>query len=112
MPEIPRVAVLDDYRRTAHRYAAWDFLPEGARLTCFSEHLGGPEEVIGALEPFDVVVAMRARTPFPAEMLAGLPYLRPYSQHERTTPHHPRTRTRTHTHTHTHTRKGTHHDHQ
>ncbi|MHC5261511.1 D-2-hydroxyacid dehydrogenase family protein [Streptomyces sp. UC4497] len=76
MPEIRRVAILDDHQHAAHRYAAWDSLPEGARLTFFHEHLGGPEEVIAALEPFDVVVAMRERTPFPAEVLDRLPNLR------------------------------------
>ncbi|MEU9191100.1 D-2-hydroxyacid dehydrogenase family protein [Streptomyces sp. NPDC048484] len=76
MPEIRRVAILDDYQRTAHRYAAWDSLPEGTQLTCFSEYLGGIEEVVAALRPFDVVVAMRERTPFPAEVLDQLPNLR------------------------------------
>ncbi|WP_447035499.1 D-2-hydroxyacid dehydrogenase family protein [Streptomyces sp. DSM 118878] len=76
MPEVRRVAILDDYQHTAHRFAAWETLPEGAHLTYFSEHLGGPEEVIAALRPFDVVVAMRERTPFPAEVLGRLPNLR------------------------------------
>ncbi|GAA1900893.1 D-2-hydroxyacid dehydrogenase family protein [Streptomyces durmitorensis] len=76
MPEIRRVAILDDYQRTAHRYAAWDSLPEGTQLTYFSAHLDGPEEVTAALQPFDVVVAMRERTPFPAEVLDRLPNLR------------------------------------
>ncbi|MER0483322.1 hypothetical protein ABR737_34135 [Streptomyces sp. Edi2] len=76
MPEIRRVATLDDYQRTAHRHAAWDSLPEAAHLTYFFEHLGSPEEVIAALEPSDVVVAMRERTPFPADVLDRLPNLR------------------------------------
>lgn len=71
MPEIRRVAILDDYQHTAHRYAAWDSLPEGAHLTSFFEHLGSPEEVIAALEPFDVVVAMRERTPSPPRCSTG-----------------------------------------
>ncbi|MDP9615860.1 MULTISPECIES: D-2-hydroxyacid dehydrogenase family protein [Streptomyces] len=76
MPEIRRVAILDDYQRVAHRYADWNTLPGGARLTVFTEHLGGPGEVVAALEPFDVVVAMRERTAFPAEVLDRLPNLR------------------------------------
>ncbi|MFI1675875.1 hypothetical protein [Streptomyces sp. NPDC020607] len=58
MPDIRRVAILDDYQHTAHRYAAWDSLPEGAHLTYFFEHLGSTGEVITTLEPFDVVVAI------------------------------------------------------
>ncbi|MFJ8828318.1 D-2-hydroxyacid dehydrogenase family protein [Streptomyces sp. NPDC102467] len=76
VPEIHRVAILDDHQHTAHRYADWESLPEGARLTYFFEHLDGPAEVIAALRPFDVVVAMRERTPFPAEVLDRLPNLR------------------------------------
>ncbi|OON75344.1 D-2-hydroxyacid dehydrogenase family protein [Streptomyces tsukubensis] len=76
MPEIRRVAILDDYQHTADRYADWESLPEGSRLTWFHKHLGDHEEVIAALEPFDVVVAMRERTPFPAEVLDRLPNLR------------------------------------
>ncbi|WP_411144405.1 D-2-hydroxyacid dehydrogenase family protein [Streptomyces sp. x-80] len=76
MPEIHRVAILDDYQQVAHRYADWSALPDGARLSVFTEHLGGPEQVVAALEPFDVVVAMRERTAFPAEVLDGLPNLR------------------------------------
>ncbi|MYV96700.1 D-2-hydroxyacid dehydrogenase family protein [Streptomyces sp. SID3343] len=76
MPEIRRVAILDDYQQAAHQYADWSTLPEGARLTVFTEHLGGPDEVTAALEPFDVIVAMRERTAFPAGVLDRLPNLR------------------------------------
>ncbi|WP_253209510.1 D-2-hydroxyacid dehydrogenase family protein [Streptomyces niphimycinicus] len=76
MPEIHRVAILDDYQGVARRYADWSTLPDGARLTAFTEALGGPEDVIAALEPFDVVVAMRERTAFPAEVIDRLPRLR------------------------------------
>ncbi|KOG61414.1 D-2-hydroxyacid dehydrogenase family protein [Streptomyces varsoviensis] len=75
MPELHRVAILDDYQRVAHRYADWDALPGHPELTVFTEHLGGPDDVVAALEPFDVVVAMRERTPFPAAVLDRLPNL-------------------------------------
>lgn len=76
MPEIRRVAILDDYQGVARRYADWSTLPDGARLTVFTEPLGGSEDVIAALEPFDVVVAMRERTAFPAAVIDRLPNLR------------------------------------
>ncbi|MEU7043224.1 D-2-hydroxyacid dehydrogenase family protein [Streptomyces varsoviensis] len=75
MPELHRVAILDDYQRVAHRYADWDALPGHPELTVFTEHLGGPDDVVAALEPFDAVVAMRERTPFPAAVLDRLPNL-------------------------------------
>lgn len=69
-----RIAVLDDYQNAAHRFADWDSL--GADVVFFHEHLGDTHAVTKALEGFDVVVAMRERTPFPAERLAALPALR------------------------------------
>lgn len=69
-----RVAVLDDYQRAAHRFADWDGL--GADVTFFDEHLPGTDALVRALSGYDVIVAMRERTPFTAERLALLPELR------------------------------------
>ncbi|WP_433801694.1 D-2-hydroxyacid dehydrogenase family protein [Actinomycetospora sp. CA-084318] len=69
-----KVALLDDYQRLARTTAAWDRLD--AEVTSFDHHLGGPDDVVAALEPFDVVVAMRERTAFPAGVLRRLPNLR------------------------------------
>ncbi|RCG17702.1 D-2-hydroxyacid dehydrogenase family protein [Streptomyces reniochalinae] len=71
-----RVAILDDYQEVAHQYADWSALPNDARVTVFTEPLGGTEDVAAALQPFDVVVAMRERTPFPAAVTGSLPNLR------------------------------------
>ncbi|MFE9004076.1 D-2-hydroxyacid dehydrogenase family protein [Streptomyces sp. NPDC007875] len=76
MPEIHRVAILDDYQGVARGYADWGTLPDGAHLRVFTEPLGGSEDVIAALEPFDVIVAMRERTAFPAAVIDRLPHLR------------------------------------
>jgi phosphoglycerate dehydrogenase-like enzyme len=66
--------VLDDYQQVAHTYADWDSL--GAQeVTFFGEHLGDADRVVAALEPYDVVVAMRERTAFPADVLERLPHL-------------------------------------
>jgi phosphoglycerate dehydrogenase-like enzyme len=69
---VARIAVLDDYQRVAHRLADWSRL-DGHEVTFFHEPLDEPARV---LEPFDVVCAMRERTPFPAELLVRLPTLR------------------------------------
>ena len=69
-----RVAVLDDYQQAAAELADWAALD--AEVTFFDRHLGGTDEVAAALADFDVVVAMRERTPFPAELLGRLPALR------------------------------------
>ena len=63
--------MLDDYQQVAATYADWDAL--GAdEVTFFAEHLGDADGVVAALEPYDVVVAMRERTAFPADVLARL----------------------------------------
>lgn len=67
-----KIAVLDDYQRVAHRFADWSRLG-GHEVTFFHEPLDDPAE---ALEPYDVVCAMRERTAFPAELFDRLPSLR------------------------------------
>jgi len=67
------VAILDDYQDVARSFGPWDRLD--ADLTVFTDPLPrGP--LAERLAPFDVVVAMRERTPFPAELLERLPRLR------------------------------------
>lgn len=67
------MVVLDDYQRCARSYGDWDSL--GAEVVPVHEHLEG-DDLLDALEGADVVVAMRERTPFDAELLARLPALR------------------------------------
>lgn len=70
-----RVAVLDDYQRVAASVADWEGLP-GVSTRFFAEHIADPDALVAALEPFEVIVAMRERTPFPRDVLARLPRLR------------------------------------
>ena len=72
-----QIAILDDYHGVAERYADWTTLGPQAGVQVFRDAL--PEGVAAraqALKPFDVIVAMRERTGFPAELLAELPQLR------------------------------------
>ncbi|MFE7508637.1 D-2-hydroxyacid dehydrogenase family protein [Promicromonospora sp. NPDC057488] len=69
-----RIAVLDDYQQAARRLADWDSL--GADVTFHGEHLADPAALAAALAGYDVVVAMRERTPFDAATLDLLPDLR------------------------------------
>lgn len=71
-----RIAVLDDYQGVASDFADWSLLPEGSEVTAFRDHVDDTGELLARLAPFDVVIAMRERTPFTAERLAGLPRLR------------------------------------
>jgi phosphoglycerate dehydrogenase-like enzyme len=69
-----RVAVLDDYQDVARSCADWSSLP--AEVDVLHEHLDDPEELLRRLRPYTVIAAMRERTPFPREILQGLPQLR------------------------------------
>lgn len=71
-----RVAVLDDYQRVALTMADWSVLDGRADVTVFDEHIVDTDELVRVLAPFEVIVAMRERTPFTAERLRGLPALR------------------------------------
>ncbi|WP_406277901.1 D-2-hydroxyacid dehydrogenase family protein [Embleya sp. NBC_00896] len=70
-----KIAVLDDYQRVARSLADWDSL-DAAEIRVFTEPFADADEVVRALAGFDVIVAMRERTRFPAEVLAGLTGLR------------------------------------
>ncbi len=71
-----KVAVLDDYQSVALDMADWSSLPADAAVDVFSDHLSEVDDVASRLEPYDVVVAMRERTPFPRSLLERLPNLR------------------------------------
>jgi len=71
-----RIAVLDDYQGVSGHYADWSSLPEPAEVTVFGDHLDDEDAVAERLGPFEVVVGMRERTPFPRSLLDRLPHLR------------------------------------
>lgn len=72
-----KLAILDDYQNAALGAADWGSLGPGMEIAVFDEHLGADEDrIAGALAPFDILVAMRERTPFPAGLLAKLPNLK------------------------------------
>ena len=56
--------------------ADWYSLPSEVVVDVFSDHLSEENDVASRLEPFEIVVAMRERTPFPRSLLDRLPKLR------------------------------------
>jgi phosphoglycerate dehydrogenase-like enzyme len=70
-----RAAVLDDYQRVARDYGDWDSLGD-VEVTVFHDHLHDEDDVAERLAPFEIVVAMRERTPFPRSLLERLPSLK------------------------------------
>lgn len=74
-----RIAILDDYQNVATDLADFEGLATelDAELTVFNEHLGHDDATVcAALKDFDVIVAMRERTPFPASRFQLLPNLK------------------------------------
>jgi phosphoglycerate dehydrogenase-like enzyme len=71
-----RIAILDDYQQVALRLADWGRMPAGSDVLAFRDHLTGLDQLRQKLRGFDVVVAMRERTAFAADLLKGLPDLR------------------------------------
>jgi phosphoglycerate dehydrogenase-like enzyme len=70
-----KVALLDDYLGILSECVAWDPLRQVADLTFFRDHLNDEDALVARLKPFQVIVGMRERTPFPAALLGRLPNL-------------------------------------
>src|SRR5438128_11400403 len=71
-----KIAVLDDYQNVALESADWSVLRDRADIAVFQNHLADPDAVIERLLPFDVVCAMRERTPLPRDVIERLPNLK------------------------------------
>ena len=76
MTELTRLAILDDYQGVARAMGPWDRLPPGLSIEVFSDTLKEEAALAARLAPFDAILAMRERTPFPATLLQRLPKLR------------------------------------
>jgi phosphoglycerate dehydrogenase-like enzyme len=72
----PRCAILDDYLNLALRVADWTKLKDRVDITVFNEPFASAEAAAGALKDFEIICAMRERTPFPRGLFAALPKLK------------------------------------
>jgi len=68
-----RIAVLDDYQDVARGMADWTGIGE---VVFFRSHIPGADDFVRKAQDFDIIVAMRERTPFPRALLERLPKLR------------------------------------
>jgi phosphoglycerate dehydrogenase-like enzyme len=71
-----RCAILDDYQNVALTLADWSGIKTDAEIKVFNAPFGSPDEAATALAGFDIICAMRERTPFPRAMLEKLPALK------------------------------------
>jgi len=71
-----RVAILDDYQNVALKLADWSPLKNKVEITVFDQAFASSDDAVRALQDFQIVCAMRERTPFPREVLEALPNLK------------------------------------
>lgn len=74
-----KMAVLDDWQGIARTSADWSALQAQAEVVFFQEAFANEDDAAQALAAFDVVMALRERTAFPASLVKRLPKLRLFS---------------------------------
>jgi phosphoglycerate dehydrogenase-like enzyme len=71
-----KIALLDDYQKVAKELADWGSLPAGTQVDAYADTIADQDALVQRLKPYDVIVAMRERTRFPAQVIDALPNLR------------------------------------
>src|SRR5882757_6514550 len=75
MPQL-RCAILDDYINVSQTVADWSKVADRVDVTVFNQPFATTEAAASALKNFEIICAMRERTPFPRELFAALPNLK------------------------------------
>ena len=76
MPDSIKIAVLDDYQHNAESLANWSSLEPAAKTVFFHDNISDINQLVTRLEPFSVVVLIRERTRFGADLIGRLPNLK------------------------------------
>jgi phosphoglycerate dehydrogenase-like enzyme len=71
-----RVALLDDFQDIGRAMGPWSRLRGRVAVEAFTDAILGEDRLAATLAPFEVIVAMRERTPFPRALIERLPKLR------------------------------------
>src|SRR4030081_3635490 len=71
----PRCAILDDYLNLVLQVTDWSKLKDRVDLTVFNEPFASTQGAASGLGNFEIICAMRERTPFPRALFAALPNL-------------------------------------
>ena len=71
-----RCAILDDYLNLALSVADWSKISERVDVTVFNQPFASQDAAADALKDFEIICAMRERTPFPRPLFAALPRLK------------------------------------
>ena len=70
-----RCAIIDDYQGCALGMAGWGALAAEVEVEAFRDHVSDEDELARRLAGFEIVCAMRERTPFPRSLFEKLPRL-------------------------------------
>ncbi len=71
-----RCAITDDYLNLSTEVADWSPLKDRVDITVFNEPFASAEAAASTLKDFEIICAMRERTPFPRALFAALPKLK------------------------------------
>ncbi len=75
MPRL-RCAILDDYLNLSLTVADWSKVTDRVDITVFNHPFASQEAAASALRDFEIICAMRERTPFQKGLFAALPKLK------------------------------------
>lgn len=71
-----RLVILDDYQNVALSMADWTPLESRVAIAVRNDHIGDRKALVEALQGASLIMAMRERTPFDADLFAKLPDLK------------------------------------
>ncbi len=71
-----QIAVLDDWQGVARQSADWSALKARGKITFFAEAFADEDDAATQLQPYEIVLSMRERTPLPGSLIDRLPNLR------------------------------------
>lgn len=71
-----RCAILDDYFDIALSLADWPAVKDRVEVTVFDQPFASEAEAASKLKDFEIICAMRERTPFPRSLFDALPRLK------------------------------------
>jgi phosphoglycerate dehydrogenase-like enzyme len=71
-----RCAILDDYLNLSLKLADWSKIEDRVDITVFNQPFASGDAAVSALKDFEIILAMRERTPFPRAIFEQLPKLK------------------------------------
>jgi len=71
-----RCAILDDYLNISLKLADCSKIEDRVDVTVFNQPFASQDSAVSALKDFEIILAMRERTPFPRAMFEQLPKLK------------------------------------